>query len=71
MELYGLDCVDLVVSYTIQFIFRRQKVQILHKDHPHPILPPAASNRYEPTERYAEKKNLCDEKEVILKINTH
>lgn len=25
MELYGLDCVDLVVSYTIQFIFIAKK----------------------------------------------
>lgn len=25
MELYGLDCVDLVVSYTIQFLFIAKK----------------------------------------------
>lgn len=36
MELYGLDCVDLVVSYTISFC--RQKVQIL-QNHLYPLPP--------------------------------
>lgn len=31
MESYGLDCVDLVVSHTTQFLFIAKKVQILRK----------------------------------------
>lgn len=35
MELYGLDCVDLVVSYTIQFIFIAKKCKF-SKNHLYP-----------------------------------
>lgn len=31
MELYGLNCVDLVVSYTIQFIFISKKCKFSKK----------------------------------------
>lgn len=31
MELYGLNCVDLVVSYTIQFIFISKKCKFSTK----------------------------------------
>lgn len=31
MELYGLNCVDLVVSYTIQFIFISKKCKFSNK----------------------------------------
>lgn len=31
MELYGLNCVDLVVSYTIQFIFITKKCKFSKK----------------------------------------
>lgn len=34
MELYGLDCVDLVVSYTIQFIFIAKKCKFSKKTNP-------------------------------------
>lgn len=36
MELYGLDCVDLVVSYTIQFLFIAKKCKFSknHQSHP-------------------------------------
>lgn len=52
MELYGLDCVDLVVSYTIQFLFVAKKCKFSEKRTNKkkityiPPLPPAASNRY-------------------------
>lgn len=38
MELYGLDCVDLVVSYTIQFLFIAKKCKF-SKNHLFPLLP--------------------------------
>lgn len=64
MELYGLDCVDLVVSYTIQFLFIAKKCKFSKN---HQYSPPAASNRYGLTDCYAMKKNLCEEKGVVFK----
>lgn len=41
MELYGLDCVDLVVSYTIQFFSSPKSANSLQESPP-PLPPPAA-----------------------------
>lgn len=54
MELYGLDCVDLVVSYTIQFLFVAKKCKFSKITYtPHP---PAAFNRYGLTPMLRKKK---------------
>lgn len=47
MELYGLDGVDLVVSYTFFFVTKSANSQ-----------PPPASNRYGLTDCYAEKLKI-------------
>lgn len=47
MELYGLNCVDLVVSYTIQFIFISKKCKFSKKKKKGGkiiFIPPEASN---------------------------
>lgn len=40
MELYGLDCVDLVVSYTIQFLFITKKCKFSEKKKKITYIPP-------------------------------
>lgn len=64
MELYGLDCVDLVVSYTIQFLFIAKKCKFSKN---HQYSPPAASNRYGLTDCYAMKKTFVKRKGLFLK----
>ena len=54
MELNGLDCVNLVVSYTILFLFITKKVQILWRTNI--TKTPAASNRYGLTD-LSQRKN--------------
>lgn len=73
MELYGLDCVDLVVSYTIQYIFIAKKCKFSQKEITNIPPSPAASNRYGLTDCYAkkEKKDLCEEKGGYLKSKHH
>lgn len=67
MELYGLDCVDLVVSYTIQFIFIAKKCKF-SKNHLYPPL--AASNRYGLTDCYTKTKTFVKRK-GLFKMYIH
>lgn len=45
MELYGLDCVDLVVSYTIQFIFVTKKCKFSKITYVPPLQLPTDTDR--------------------------
>lgn len=75
MELYGLDCVDLVVSYTIQFLFVAKKCKFSEnkttKKKKITYIPPspAASNRYgllrKEKKTYVKRKGLFKSKTTL------
>lgn len=69
MELYGLDCVDLVVSYTILFLVIAKKCKFSENNN-HQCTLPAASNRYGLTGLYAKNKKHCENKRVIIYKST-
>lgn len=64
MELYGLDCVDLVVSYTIQFLFIAKKCKFSKN---HQQIPPLQLLTDMDWQTATLRKNLWEEKGVYLK----
>lgn len=63
MELYGLDCVDLVVSYTIQFLFIAKKCKFSKN---HLYSPPCSFQQIWTDRLLRYEKILCEEKGVVF-----
>lgn len=68
MELYGLDCVDLVVSYTIQFIFIAKKCKFSKN---HWYSPPLQLPTDMDWQTATLRRNLCEERKGLKKEATH